>query len=420
MSAQFGPWATAMNDGTSPQLSAFWQARMARLDDVKSPAGLPCRVICLLALLIGIAALFPLVRLQAEGDAAPSPVSADPESAPTAPTVTPVAAVAPEKDPSDSKQADDPTAAEIRRAIEKATQFLLSQQGKDGSWAGKETTWPVGINSLCLLALAKNGIKSDDPRIQKSLDWLRTREPTATYEVALQTLAFCAVDPKQDRERIARNVKRLEQTQVTRGEDRGSWSYGGAAVGLRADRSNAEFAVWALDEAARADVKIAPAVWALAYEHWKSSQNADGGWGYSGPQTGGSTGSMTCSGLASLAICSQRLGNEMEGDKERKKADQAVLARGVAWMAKNFATNRNPGANAWLLYYLLVLRRAGDHTGETKFGDHEWYAETSDFLVQRQHTTGTWKGVGQSENDELIGTAMALLFLYRNDSSKSR
>ena len=62
---------------------------------------------------------------------------------------------------------------------------------------------------------------------------------------------------------------------------------------------------------------------------------------------------------------------------------------------------------------IAILHNAGETSGIQRFGEHSWYAEGSVYLTARQRPiAGSWKGAGHME-DELVSTAMALLFLKR-------
>ena len=61
------------------------------------------------------------------------------------------------------------------------------------------------------------------------------------------------------------------------------------------------------------------------------------------------------------------------------------------------------------------MERAGRLTARRFIGGHDWYREGADFLV-RQHgniAEGFWKGRGHAEDEERIGTSLALLFLSK-------
>ncbi len=360
-----------------------------------------------LVLLVGVfAVLLNVIRLELVAKAAPptkpaAEVATDSDDAPLA----------------NEAEAPAPAAqktlkAKLPKAVQGGIDYLYSQQQPDGIWQmGEESMWDIGVTSLCTFALLESGVTADEPRVKVALEYLRKQKPMRTYEVALQTLALCAAGEKQDLATIQRNVVSLESGQIQRGEGRGGWSYGtGNGSGLNmagGDNSNSEFAIWALNAAANAGAQVKPETWKLAYDHWSKSQLAEGGWGYTA-NSNSATGSMTCSGIASLVICHRRVFKDDQDDAPDLKK---MLAPSLEWMARNFAVGLNPQQLNWQLYYMMVLRNAGELSGIQRFGEHSWYAKGSFFLSERQSPkTGAWKGAGPME-DELVSTAMALLFL---------
>jgi hypothetical protein len=136
-------------------------------------------------------------------------------------------------------------------------------------------------------------------------------------------------------------------------------------------------------------------------------QVQDGGWSYG--QGGKSSGSMTSAGLASVSICLTRLTTD---DRQPTGDEKEAIERGMEWMTSHFAVRHNPQGNTWLLYYLLMLRRAADATGTERFGDHDWSHEVADYLTQNQNRmTGSWRGIGHFEDEPLVATSFAVLSL---------
>lgn len=176
---------------------------------------------------------------------------------------------------------------------------------------------------------------------------------------------------------------------------------------LGGDNSNAEFAIWALDAAAKSGAEVAPATWEAALQCWIGGQNPDGSWGYSRQAPG--TGSMTASGIASVSICLAQLTTD---ERKPTAAEQGAVERGLEWMASHFSVGQTPGSGQWLFYYAVMLRRAADATGTKRLGDHDWHREFAELLVSHQNRlTGSWKGVGGQENDSTLATSMVLLTL---------
>jgi hypothetical protein len=311
------------------------------------------------------------------------------------------------------------TAEQVRLAIDNGVKFLTQQQKPNGNW-DDYMGYPGGTTSLCTLALLNSGLKPSDPQIQKALTILRRYTPgpgSRTYVVSLQTMVFCRAEPEKDALRIRANVKWLQAMQVLEGPSKGSWSYPGSD----GDNSNAQFALLALYEAERVGISAEEQTWRLARKHWEGCQQMDGAWNYK--PNNASTGSMTCAGISSLVISADRIqppdarvvngeikccvtGEIDEGDNR--------IDRGLDWLGRNFSVTGNPGMNQlWSLYYLYGLERTGRLTARRFIGQHDWYREGAEFLVRRQDPlSGYWIGA-VTENDKLVGTSFALLFLSK-------
>lgn len=307
------------------------------------------------------------------------------------------------------------TAEQVRAAISGGVRFLLAEQDPNrGTW-DEVAKFPGGVTSLCTLALLNAGVKPNDPHIQKSLAYLRRLEPTVTYSVALQTMALSAAEPQRDQLRIQQNVRWLESKQLPSGE----WGY----PGVSGDNSNSQFAVLALHEAERVGAVVQPATWEKAAAYWKGCQNPDGSWGYRKEWDQG-TGSMTCAGIAAAVICSGRVQQPNAEVKNgfvqccRDPQPDDSLERALVWLGRNFSVRRNPGrrgmGHQWHYYYLYGLERVGRLTARRLIGEHDWYREGAEFLVQQQDPfSHHWKGTGHAEDKPHIGTALALLFLSK-------
>jgi hypothetical protein len=320
-----------------------------------------------------------------------------------------------------------PDPGQIRLAINKARGWLLSQQRQDGSWecAMRTEDTRVGATALVTLALLNAGVPTKDPAMQRTLGWLRRQTPGETYSVSLQTMVLAMVATGADRVLLERNVKWLELAQISEGPGTGSWSYGtGRGTG---DNSNSQFALLALHEADRAGVKVKQEVWNRAHRYWVACGNDDGSWGYQMNLDGrneinGSrapSGSMTCAGIASVWITSERVENPAA-----RAAGEAVrccggggsprpLEKGIDWLARNFTVTQNPASGqTWHYYYLYGLERVGRFTARRYIGDHDWFLEGSKlFLAMQDPVTGSFRP-GRIE-DPVVATSFALLFLAK-------
>ena len=162
-----------------------------------------------------------------------------------------------------------------------------------------------------------------------------------------------------------------------------------------------------------------PSVWELSRAYWERSQKRDGSWAYT-PDSNNPTASMTCAGISSLIISGLRRfqgGESLEGETIHDCGSGGVnknLQRGIDWMASHFQVGQNFGAgHLWQFYYLYGLERAGRLAGIRFFGQHDWYRMGAEELVHSQEkVNGSWHGQ-LIENDPVLATSFALLFLAK-------
>lgn len=427
MPTDFGPWTTAFSSDSQIGLSAFWKGRLVHLPAVSRlrSGSRDAHFRKMLAAILMIGAL-PLVqagpqqqRRAADGAVANVFVAAigdeEPRRELAAPDEAPPPGAAPIEAPASQLIAlavpalpnDEPT-DQLRKALQAGSDYLSARQKSDGSFQtdGGIDTWRPGVTGLATLALIRTGAKPADLRIRQAAEFLRKQDLDDTYQTALQTLALCAIDPKRDLELIQGNVRKLEQSQIRKGPNRGSWSYGRNQPNLSGDFSNTEFALWALDAAAKAGAKVSPATWDAALRCWLGAQRQDGGWGYGSGAP--ASGSMTAAGIASVSICLEQLSTD---ERRPTEAERQAVKSGWNWMSQNYSANSNPGAVQWFLYYGVMLRRAADATGTKQLGDHDWREELTQRLIAHRHVDGYWRGVAGQENDPTLATSLALLIL---------
>ncbi|MCE9528356.1 MAG: DUF4159 domain-containing protein [Planctomycetales bacterium] len=319
---------------------------------------------------------------------------------------------------------DEVTPEAVKETINRGTQYLLKQQAPNGTWTDYMGQ-PTGVTSLATLALLNSGETAKNPKVAKALDSLNASElPRATYAASLQIMAFCQADPARYKVKINELAMWLEATQIKEGKNKGGWHYGTRGDG---DNSNTQFAMLALHEAERAGVKIKEQTWKLAEQYWLNNayrQKEQGSWSYFGE--GGGSGSMTCAAVASLIIARDHIGSGdavvLDGRIQccGNGTDDEAITKGVQWLGKKFMVVQNPGSGAWGLYYLYGLERVGRMTGQRFFGEgdnqHDWYREGAEHLLgERVHDkfSGYWKGTGPGENDAVVCTSLALLFLSK-------
>jgi hypothetical protein len=185
------------------------------------------------------------------------------------------------------------------------------------------------------------------------------------------------------------------------------------------DNSNSQFALLALHEAARAGIRVDDKTWVRSQQYWVACHNADGSWGYTLGNAGGS-GSMTCAGIASIWITSEHIGTP---DARAVRDTVACcgggsasrdLEKGLAWLGKRFSVMQNPGTDGetWLYYYLYGLEQVGRFTARRRIGEHDWYLEGAKMLTASQDRL-SGKFVGNRNGDSIVATSFALSFLAK-------
>ncbi len=325
----------------------------------------------------------------------------------------------------------------VRSGVDGAIAFLRQKQKPNGEW-DEYPGYRPGTTALCALALLSAGLDKDDPTVAKALEFLRgfsPQEQNQTYPISLQTMVFCLADPETDRARIEANVAWLVERQLkTSNEYDGGWSYVGIdQASERADNSNSQFALLALYEAEQAGVAIDEAVWKRAENYWLRMQNDDGSWGYrastlnpEGFPSGYGTGSMTCAGIAALAMTSgvrEAARARVEGDDfvccQDVEDEIAVrISSGLNWLGKHFSARTNPGRAAgtdtYFFYYLYGLERIGRLTANRFVGRSDWYREGADALLRRKGAFSQfWNAQKDLAGNNCVSTSFALLFLSK-------
>jgi len=310
--------------------------------------------------------------------------------------------------------------ATVQASLKRGTDYLWLVQKDDGGWEEK-VAQNCGVSSLVVLALLNCGENSDSPRMRKAFNYLRRKEPQATYSVALQTMAFCAAASRtgEDLTLIERNCNWLIENQL----GSGGWSYpsGGG------DPSNSQFALLALHEGQRAGVRLDndPAVnaerwkkcFAAAEKYWHQLQNADGSF----PYDRDSRGSMTCAGIASMIITATELSSREARDDGQQlaccgAADDSAdrVQSALRWLSTNYQIEKNPRHEGYHFYYLYALERAGRMTGSRFIGRHDWYREGARVLLSQQQPDGPFESFSLFERaDRIVNTSFALLFLAK-------
>ncbi len=309
------------------------------------------------------------------------------------------------------------TDEQVVKAIEKAQQSLMSQQGADGAWPEKKHTQSptaCGHTETAMFTLVYTGVHPNRDAIARGINALLARDMNYTYARSMRTMAYAYLQRKlsgKRRDMIRKALIADAMWLVQAQGSHGGWNYtslGGS--GGRYDFSNTQMAILALREAALAGVEIPRFVWERAQKLYFDNQHNDGSWGYQG-KGGEGYGSMTAAGLASLFItmnnlhlasgcpCHNGRSGRVGGDFDRR-VDAAL-----GWLGKNFQADTNPKKGGWKKYWLYSAERVGIAAGYKYFGKHNWYVEGAEHLVRSQEGNGNWGNIHE--------TCFSLLFLYK-------
>ncbi len=358
----------------------------------------------------------------------------------------------------------------VETAIEKGVAYLRTIQiaageefGDSFKPHGKER---LGSTALAVLTLAACDVPLEDPAIQRALDWMVTQQPEKTYERAISLMAFDKAYTPPGERVVTRSKKGKPVRKLTAPHRRwcietyealmksaqspGTWGYPAKGrTTFTYDTSNTQYAVLAMRSAANLGFEIKDSSWLAVIRYFKlirarhegkgtvhlirdgQATKDDGKYARSGiPEVPvdeiagfkyGSLsgylnpwGSMTCAGIASLAIARHALvtgGSNKWNPKLAEEVEQYIRG-GWAWLDRNWAVDRHPKnpSNRWLYYYLYSLERAAVLDRVKRVAGRDWYYEGAIELLVRRNKNGSWGGGGGAR---VAPTCFALLFLKR-------
>jgi len=370
--------------------------------------------------------------------------------------------------------------AAVRKAIERGVHNLRQSQTPDGLWT-RSGTGTIGASALAGLALLECGVSADDSAIQKLAPALRDGSLflTDTYSLSLCIMFFDRLGEAGDvpliesltvrllagqtadggwtykcpnineaevnrlksvlKQRKANDLKREASEKKRTVQDlppeiqrqllqveRLRQSDGGDGT---SDNSNTQFATLALWVGHRHGLPVAKALAALE-ARFRNTQNADGGWGYSGPVSATSP-AMICAGLLGLAtaygitneaIVGTSKVEKQPGDENARSAkdpvrppkpraprdparDRSVRA-GLLALGDLIGSGRPVGPALVVdggprlggiggfpnYYFLWSVERVAMIFGLQTIGNKDWYGWGAEFALAQQRGDGSWNG----------------------------
>jgi hypothetical protein len=330
---------------------------------------------------------------------------------------------------------------EVDAAIASGVKHLLTLQKEDGSFE-PHGNWEAGTTALALLTLSSCDVPRGDAAVAKALDWLCAQEPRRTYELAVGLMALRRAYPagrEMPDDRRAWCARALAALEKTCGSP-GSWGYPpGANAIMKFDSSNTQYAALGLHAAVELGLPVRDAMWTGLVRHFGQVREREGARGRVGlvrqgeavgdagplpvevPEVAGfrywpgerrSWASMTCAGIASLALARHELRRIRKLTPRVEDEIGAMILGGWAWLDTNWGMDRHPGKHGddWYGYYLYSLERAAILDGVKRVGLRDWYYEGALQLLSRQRGDGGWDEQGANRT---CGTCFALLFLKK-------
>jgi len=345
--------------------------------------------------------------------------------------------------------------ARIEPAIQKGRRELLRRLPKIVESPGSD--YPVGRIAFPITALLKSGVSPENGQIQAAFAQMAALTVEKTYCAACYLFALDALwrakykEARADgristvvphratgdvKKKISELVRWLLDARLKR---HGSWTYEKADSRSRHDFSNTQFAVLGLRiglehgvEIPRETLTQVATLFVAAITSEKEVAQleftvettleeklkitkvdprrryrvAPGGWGYTDPRRGRGRrdepyASMTAAGASSLLIALRAL--EGRGNARLRSESEKTLYAAYAWISRHFDHYVAPGKQ--LFYTLYSLEKLGDLGGIAKFGEHDWYREGAERILEKQRKNGGW--------GSYVNTSFALLFLTR-------
>src|SRR5688572_14074395 len=110
----------------------------------------------------------------------------------------------------------------IKKATDKAKEWLYKQQKPDGTWEYQLQKWHEGQQSgqtaLVVYALLSAGESHQDPRIDKAIEYIRKTDTTGVYALGLRMQIWAMIPPTPHVRAVAtKDAKILLQSMIRTG-----------------------------------------------------------------------------------------------------------------------------------------------------------------------------------------------------------
>ena len=292
------------------------------------------------------------------------------------------------------------SAKNVADAIAMGAEYLIAHQRHDYTWGAGDYEL-LDSTALVTYVLLQSGLRPDHPSVARGLRLVREGVAYDPQGHGLQLLALAAADLEGDRRQMERIRDRLLKAQ---GED-GLWGLPDAA----GDLARSHQAALGLRAALGAGLEVPSETWVRLAEGVLDCRGRNGSFGAdaSGRLRPGAPltdrAAMSAAGVGTLALCRDLL----DGKEHARLRDHCtvVVGEGLDYLTTCCPLHQAPGGAVSSYFAAYHLERAGSLAGQRSWGDHDWYAEGRELLIENQFQDGGWGSP--------LATSYALLFLSR-------
>jgi hypothetical protein len=318
------------------------------------------------------------------------------------------------------------TPAETEDALGRAKAFVYSKFA-NGSWEkapeqnlkSKDNTissqWggQTALAAYALLAAGDN--PNAQPKLADAIAFLKQAKLTGTYALGIRCLVWARLPQTPEVKALMRqDAATLRALMKTQGPAKGFYDYDARGSATAYSLSRSQYAVLGMWAAAQNGVEVPADYWRTVTASWTNDQDASGGWAYQkGNRDYPVTAGMTAAGVATLYLAQEFLLADAAKVCNGNPATPAI-DRGLKWLGENFEqVGAEQGyAREFPFPTLYAVERVGMASGRKYFGDNDWYAKGSEYLIRRQRKDGSWHNKGAYVGP-LPDTCFGILFLAR-------
>lgn len=339
-------------------------------------------------------------------------------------------------------QALTPESEEVRAAVEKGMQFLMTVEQAEAD--KRPIHEQMGRDCLVALALIKGHSdpegNKNHPLVKRAVDGarsaMRNSEFTSgygrIYSTSLAIILFSALGAKDHQGDISTCLNVLLSFQDANG-------------GFR-DSSMSQYATLALWEAQKSGARVPADAWQNLARFWTQGQEDSGEFSYMPGVDNAIRPTLSVGGLGSLYIC-YTVGNRAKqaedagkgnsqddgvatalkpvGGREEEKKEEVqtvnlnlatlsgAMQRGDGWYRG--WDNKPPINYKYYFYYGVERYQAFREVVRNDFpAEPAWYTEIARRILNEQAEDGSWRSSADGRSPGLIGTSYAILFLVRS------